>query len=144
MFKIDHGTTPGWAQDRNLHFTHFPADLGKKYTGTSILASGCSPNPVRGGLFIDTETPPDFSFCFSAARTWSKRIDLDGAAMELRSRYGPPPRRRKTKRKGWGVIFGYKQATPNGVWGLVRDAKPINSRNTWTGWLSEEFCHAPA
>src|SRR5437762_9290302 len=43
------------------------------HSSSSDRPQGPLPKPRRGGLFIGTETPPDSSFCFSAARKCSKR-----------------------------------------------------------------------
>ena len=71
--------------------------------------------PRRGGLFIDTETPPDFSFCFSAARMWSNRAYMntstDGSSGQDIAPVAPPKNKKKI---GGGVVSIYKQATPTG------------------------------
>ena len=56
--------------------------------------------------------------------------------MELRSRYGLGRAAEKQKEQDRGMVFGYKQATPNGVWGVAREGKPINSRKICR-WLSK-------
>jgi hypothetical protein len=59
------------------------------------------------------ETPPDSSFCFSAARTWSKCTGLDAGGVSGHViTVTAPPKNKKKKRAG--IVVCYKQATPTG------------------------------
>src|SRR5438552_1094326 len=80
---------------------HVVAELyGASKTGE---AGGRDPKPRRGGLFIGADTPPDSSFCFSAARTRSKCSDpvrtVMGPARLDMAVVAPP----KNKKKKWVV-----------------------------------------
>jgi hypothetical protein len=103
---------------------------------THLLAFACSEqiqNPVRGCLFIETTPRPRKSFCFfSGAAAGSVRN-----AMRLLCRAAEKTKRRVGRvfslsaglintpiyGHSWrcnGILFGYKQATPNGVWDFLR------------------------
>src|SRR2546427_11733642 len=69
------------------------------HSSSSDPPRGPQPKPRRGGLFIGTETPPDSSFCFSAARTWSTRTHRnagnDGSLGHDIALVAPPKNKKK-------------------------------------------------
>jgi hypothetical protein len=77
-------------------------------------------NSVRSCLSIETTPPPPISFCF-----------FRGAAAGLvRNAMRFLCRASEKAKRVFGTVFGYKQATPNGVW----DADS-SSRNDHPAWL---------
>src|SRR3989442_432816 len=107
----------GRASERSGAF-RFPGNRQPPQSTTTPLASSQGsrrPKPRRGGLFIDGGTPPDCSFCFSAARTLNERTHLEaGSDRACAARYGlgRAAEKQKEKRAGGGVC--YKQVTPTG------------------------------
>src|SRR5882762_675891 len=83
---------------------------------SSNLHRSPQPKPRRGGLFIDTETPFDSSFCFSAARTWSKPTNRN-AGSDGSSGYDlalvAPPKNKKKKSMAWSLAINRPP-----LWGL--------------------------
>ena len=72
--------------------------------------------PRKGGLFIGTQAPPDSSFCFSAARTWTQDSRLnEGIHASLGSRSGPRCAAEKQEEERGVPAASYKQGTPTGL-----------------------------
>ena len=116
---------PGAPVSNSCPFPHFE----QRYFNATDAANAASAvervrrgrNPVRGCLSIETTPPPLISFCFfSGAAAGSVRN-----AMRFLCRAAE-----KTKR-GAGMVFGYKQATPNGVWDTNSSSSCHRGRCGW-------------
>jgi hypothetical protein len=76
-------------------------------------------NPARGGLFIETNRHPNYSFLFFGGAAGQTALcfqsRLASAAHRVFFRHAAPPKNKK--KNVHGVADFYKQATPSGVTG---------------------------